>query len=221
MKPSRWILAGMLSIAGASCSFMSPQSDPTRYYILTPIEDGAGASASNNSARASSLSIGVGPVTLPDYLSRTEVVTRLSGNQVEISPVDRWAEPLDRNFSRVLSQNLIEMLGTPRVARFPWGASKIDYQVQVNVYRFEPMANGSARLFARWTIKDGHTGEIVTARQTDVSEPTASKSDASTALSTDLGALSRNIAQAIMQASDRRKSSGARNTISSFLSIHV
>jgi uncharacterized lipoprotein YmbA len=203
----------MLAIAGASCSFMSAQPDPTRYYILTPIEDGAGASAANISNRASSLAIGVGPVTLPDYLSRTEVVTRLSGNQVEISPVDRWAEPLDRNFSRVLAQNLIEMLGTPRVAKFPWGASKIDYQVQINVYRFEPMANGSARLLARWAIKDGRTGEIVTARQTDVSEPTAGKSDASTALSTGLGALSRDIAKAIVQASDQRRLSGARNTI--------
>ena len=68
---------------------------------------------------------------------------------------DRWAEPLEENFSRVLSQNLSILLQTDRMVAYPWERSQQPmYQVQVEVLRFEPNAEQLVELWARWSILD-------------------------------------------------------------------
>ena len=82
--------------------------------------------------------IGLGPIKLPEYLDRDEVVTRVGPNRLELSDKDRWAEPLNDNFRQVLAQDLTQSLGTHSVIFFPWvGTTHIDYQVRIDVYRFE------------------------------------------------------------------------------------
>jgi len=68
---------------------------------------------------------------------------------------DRWAEPLEENFSRVLSQNLSILLQTDRMVAYPWERSQQPmHQVQVEVLRFEPNAEQLVELWARWSILD-------------------------------------------------------------------
>ena len=47
--------------------------------------------------------IGVGPVTVPDYLDRPQIATRSSSSSLQFSEFDRWAEPLEKNLMRVLA----------------------------------------------------------------------------------------------------------------------
>src|SRR5271167_596118 len=79
---------------------------------------------------AQQLSIGVGPIDFPDYLRRQEVVTRTAPNRIDVSQANRWAGPIDKNFTRVLSENLAALLSTQRVENYPWSRSTlVDYQV--------------------------------------------------------------------------------------------
>ena len=59
-------------------------SQPTRYYVLSP-ELARGEISSDLQA-----SIGLGPITLPRYLERDDIVTR-SGAEIELAGLHRWA----------------------------------------------------------------------------------------------------------------------------------
>src|SRR5262245_682909 len=102
---SVFALAGCRSVA-----------DPTRYYVLSPTQvlDPTPATA------VSSAAIGVGPVLIPGYLDRAQIVTRGADDEFDLSQYHRWAEPLDRGIAQVVADNLASQLGSERIAVFPW-----------------------------------------------------------------------------------------------------
>jgi len=50
---------------------------------------------------------GVGPVTLPPYLDRSQIVMSDRANELNLAEFDQWAESLQTNFTRVLGENLV------------------------------------------------------------------------------------------------------------------
>jgi uncharacterized lipoprotein YmbA len=155
----------------------------------------------------SGLALGIGPVALPEYLNRAQIVTRTGEHQLELAEFDRWAEPLSRNFIRVLVLNLSTLLSTDHVALHPWNRSTlIDYQVIVDVGRFEAGTDETATLLVRWSIVDGADRKILRVRKSTFSEPIASEGYEGTVASMSrlAGALSREIAEAIRNVSASR-----------------
>src|SRR6202043_1164285 len=132
----------------AGCSVLSPQPDRSEFFILSPVSDSAGmATKPASTSPDSQLTVGVGPVDFPDYLRRLPVVTRVAPNRVDLSDERRWAEPLDKNFTRVLSENLAVLLDTQRIEKYPWALrTKVDYQIEVDVQRFETSSDGQSQL---------------------------------------------------------------------------
>jgi len=165
------------------------------YYTLTPVEAPAPAPAQAD------LVLGVGPVTLPAYLDRPQLVTRAGQDALNLAEFDRWAEPLKEGVPRVLGDNLAALLGTNRVAAFPWGRSHpVQYQIAVDVTRFEGVAGGDVVLGARWRVL-GSDGAELLVKQTTITEATgAAGSDALVAaMNRALGALSRDLAAALRE----------------------
>ena len=114
--------------------------------------------------------IGLGPIKLPEYLDRDEVVTRVGPNRLELSDQDRWAEPLDNNFKQVIAQDLTQSLGTHSITFYPWaGTTRVDYQVRIDVYRFETDPSANAQLVAHWQVLDG-SGKLLYASDSNLSE---------------------------------------------------
>ena len=190
MKPTV-LVAVTVTLAGC----LSPRSDPSQFFLLTPTTEPAAATASTNN-----LSLGVGPVTLPTYLDRPQMVTRMGPNQVAISEADRWAESLQDNFTGALARNLAVLLGTERVVTYPWyNTVELDYAVSVNVLRFERDSLGVAHLRVLWELRDGVTGEGSGVRETSLTEAAASAETSASvaALSRGLEAVSREIVAAI------------------------
>ena len=108
-------------LIGAGCSILSPQPERSEFFILTPVSGSTGMAAKPASTSPDSqLTIGVGPVDFPDYLRRLPVVTRVAPNRLDLSDERRWAEPLDKNFVRVFSENLVVLLDTQRIEKYPW-----------------------------------------------------------------------------------------------------
>jgi uncharacterized lipoprotein YmbA len=189
----RTLAAFAACLALASCA----DSQPTRFYTLAALP---GAPAEAMPALTSDLTVGVGPVTLPPYLDRPQVVTRAGSNRMVLADFDSWAEPLDGLFARVLAENLALLLGTDDVLMLPQRrAIRFDYQVEVDVTRFDVDTAGSANLDARWWVlgRDGErllqSGRSTIAEPTQVGDHTA----AAAALSRALGAMSTEIAEAI------------------------
>jgi uncharacterized lipoprotein YmbA len=98
--------------------------------------------------------IGLGPIRIPDYLNRPQMVMAISDNQYQLSEEHRWAERLDQNISLVLTKFLPNQLGSNRIVRYPWAQRQVvDYQVSIDIIEFHIDALGQSRLTAQWLIK--------------------------------------------------------------------
>ena len=193
-------IAALFLIAGCAIgSILQPTKDPSQYYVLTPIDDASrGVPITYSSGGIhKNLSIGLGPVKLPAYLARAEIVTRSSPNKIDLSDKDRWAEPLDKNFVNVLGQNLTVLLGA-HVVTFPWYRPiDLDFQITDEVSRFDTDSHGTAQLVGRWEIKDPDSGEVLNSGDTNISEPARTGESAAATLSRALGDMSNQLADAV------------------------
>jgi uncharacterized lipoprotein YmbA len=191
-------------VVAAGCSPLAPRPDYSRFFVLTPIADTSSAPGS-----AGAPTIGIGPIDFPDYLKRLEVVSRRAPNRLDISPVDRWGEPLDKNFQRVLAENLAQLVHTDKLEMYPWPRrTPVDYQIEMVVQNFETMPSGQSQLSARWTIKNGATGhELYAGRTVASATPPAGETGVAAALSDDLATLSREIATQIDDLNQNRHAS--------------
>ena len=172
---------------------------PSKFYMLESMPEDEAIQASSD--RRNDVHIGIGPIQFADYLGRTQIVTRTDGAEVKLSETHRWAEPLKDNFGRILAENLSNLLNTDKIILHPsrnW--SEIDYQVLVNVWRFDASIQGKASLVANWSIRGKGGSQLLTMNKSVFStnvEPTASYADIVHALSETVEMLSHEIAQAI------------------------
>ena len=76
---------------------LGPRVDASRYFTLPAAGTSAVGTpaAGSPGAGATTPVVGLGPVTLPPYLSRPEVATRVGPEQLAYSSTDRWAAPLE------------------------------------------------------------------------------------------------------------------------------
>jgi uncharacterized protein len=193
--PLLWGLCGLWVTA---CS-LGPKADPSRFFILTPAPP-----IQHSSPRCSPAStgpaVGVGPITLPGYLDRQELVSRTTANRLDVAENNRWAEPLGDNLGRILAQNLSALLGTDNVSLYPWPSDlRPAYQVEIEVLRFEPDSARSAELTARWILRDVPTRAILGVKESELTEPLngPSTEESVAALSELLGKLSCEIVEAL------------------------
>jgi len=166
------LLASTVGLAGCAVS------DPTQYYTLRqPAAAGtapAGATASTaqrGAAEPGAAIIGVGPVIMPAYLDRAQLVTRTDADQVQIAMFHRWAEPLPDGVARVLGEEIGARVGTERIVTFPWRgvvARTIQYQVVLAVLRFDGRPGGDVTLDTRWRILGRSGNELAFGRFTKV-----------------------------------------------------
>lgn len=150
--------------------------DPTKYYLLQPIT--SSVSGEQTGARNGGFSVGVGPVRLREYLDRPHIVTRSGENEILIDRFYNWGEPLEDNFAANLATNLSILLQTDRLAMWPWGRKLhgIDYQVIVDVIRFDGVLGREAVLTARWYIlgygeKEDKRAREITPRKSTFTAP--------------------------------------------------
>jgi uncharacterized lipoprotein YmbA len=137
-------LTGCVNLGGGT-------EQTTKFYVLNSLYS-SNADIENERLK-DDLSIGVGPVELPQYVNRPQIVTRTSRNELEVASFARWAEPLEQNYSRVLAENLSVLLSTDRVIVYPWKRTiTIDYQVVVEVMRFDGALGGDVSMRARWSL---------------------------------------------------------------------
>ena len=195
------LLAASSALVFCGCS-LGRQQPPTRLYILTalPATDRALPGGAPGSG------IGVGPVTLPQYTNRLQIVTGNSGPELNRAPFENWAEPLEDNFTRVLAENLSLLLATDRVAVFPWkGPMDIEYQVVVEVTKFLGEPGGQASLEALWSVVGKNGRDVLKSKKSSFSEPVGAQNyeALAAAMSRTVAALSHDIATTVVNLSQQ------------------
>ena len=181
-----FVLCALAAVVAACAS-----APPPKFYTLsrTPA----------TGAPPTTLSVSVGPVTIPAIVDQPQIVVTTSPNQVAIDEFNRWASPLAGNISRVVADNLADLLGTARVTLFqqPLGADA-DYRVAIEVQTFESAPGEAATINAVWVVRRTRDGKSETGR-TAVREVPGDKSfDAlAAAHSRALSRVSQDIADAV------------------------
>jgi len=194
IRRRRFLLFGFVLLLVLGCT----SSPPTRFYTLSSLQEGGGELRGSPSDQ--DLAIGVGPIKFPEYLDRTEIVTRSSSYKITLSGFDLWAGSLAEDFSRVLAENLSVLLSTESVIVYPQPGSGIArYRIIMDVIRFDGSLGGDVSLIARWSILEGKERKVVFARKSTIKEPSGAKDYEAmvTANSRALEKLSREIADAI------------------------
>lgn len=192
MQIARVLLCAALSLGIAAC-----RSEPTNFYLLTPLQAPDDGSDTQSAAGPW---LGVGPIEVPHYLDRPQIVLQATAGAVTMGEFDRWAEPLHDGLIRVLGENLAVLVPTNRVTSFPWRrAAAIDYQVIVQLISLDADVDGNVSLAARWTLM-GPGGDVELLRgQTRMTQPadTTSYSDIVMAMSRVVASLAGEIADAV------------------------
>ena len=199
-------LATFISVAGCAVT------DPTLFYALgqTATSSSTGEERGVQGCRVGiarsrhgvdPVGIGVGPVIMPGYLDRTQIVTRSGPDRVKLATFHRWAEPLESGIARILADEIGARVPTDRIVMFPWPgivARAIQYQVVVTVDRFDGSLDGNVTLDTRWRILGKNGDELAFSRSTITETVAGSGYDSMVAaMSRTLVALSQEIASEI------------------------
>jgi uncharacterized lipoprotein YmbA len=188
------ITACLLAVGGCSLTRKPP---PTRLYVLTALPQ---AERVAHTVLTNNDTIGVGPVTLPQYTNRSQIVTGNTNPELDRASFEQWAEPLEGNFTRILAENLSLLLATDQVMVFPWqGPTDVAYHVIIDVTQFLGELGGQASLEARWSVLGKNGKEVLMRKKSSFTEPVAAQDyqALATALSRTVVHLSRDIPAAI------------------------
>ena len=132
----RCFLAAAFLLAGCAVSSKS-------FYVLTA--DGPPPSGGGGPG------IGVGPITLAEYIDRTNLVIAQGPNELAVAEDHRWAGDLSSSIARVTATNLGRRLGTGNVRTYPWqGDGGLRWQVTIDVRQLHAGNDGYAVIEAGW-----------------------------------------------------------------------
>jgi len=178
-------------------------SPPIQKYILTPsIEDDVETLSSKSNAE---ISIGIGNIEFSDYLMRPEMVSFKGSNELNVDQFNRWAEPLEENFERVLIENLSRLIPTDRIYIFPRQEKEPNsFQITIAVREFGMRADSMVVLDARWSVSKNITSDFLMKRRSFYTKNAAGFSIEGKVvlLSNLLGKFSRDIANEIRKEID-------------------
>ena len=148
----QFVLISLVGAVVAGCA-----STPAQFYTLN-------ATAKADGAPSVICSVIINPVIVPEAVSQPQFVITTGPNSVEVEEFNRWDAPLDDAIARVVSADLVTLMGTPRVSSAPIADFGPVYQVTIRVERFESIRaegtqNASALVDAIWTVSnpDGQT----------------------------------------------------------------
>lgn len=169
--------------------------EPTRFYLLD-----AGASAAAENPLPAGSVIGLGPIRLPAYLDRPQLVVEVGPHEYKLEDNQRWAERLDDNITRALMQSLAQRLSVTQVLRYPWPQRQsVDYQVSADLLELHQSVSGVSRMAVQWQFKKAE--QAWQGRRFECAEPAAAGADSIVAAqSRCLSRFAAEIAQALAQA---------------------
>ena len=186
-----------LALALAGC--LGGRSAPTSFYMISPFSPSqAGTSPA---AAEDRILIGLANVVVAEYLNRSEIVVNLDNTVYRLAEFNQWAEPLSNNLTRVLEENLTNLLRDDSIDVILASKTSIqlDYRLEVDVIRLDGNLADEATLVAQWALLEGEEDDLILVRRSEYREPAADNTykELVLAKSRTIEKLSRDMAAAI------------------------
>ena len=158
-------------LALAGC--LGGPSAPTNFYMLSPL--GSSQARPPVASADDDIRIGLANVVVAEYLNRNEIVINLDDTVYQLAEFNQWAEPLNENLTRVLAENLIDMLRDDSIAVFLSSDSSIpfDYRLEIDVIRFDGNLGTQVSLVAQWALLEAEDDDLTLMRRWQYQETVA------------------------------------------------
>lgn len=159
------LVAIALAIAGCG-------SSPTaKFYILNTVDRNVSSSAVPIKDR--SVAVKVGPVSIPDTLDHSQIVTRSGKNMLTLNEFNRWGGDFQSDIQRIIGENISILLPTDQVIlSSEVSLVSTDFQVVINVREFDGKLGGIVTLNADWTVTHKGKEKTVMAKKSVFQENT-------------------------------------------------
>jgi uncharacterized lipoprotein YmbA len=154
---NKWLLLLCCVLLVTGC--IARKSPEVVYYSLLTMEQMGEVQAISSHPE---IKLGIGPITIPDSLKRSQVATRVQGNQYAFDEFNRWAGVLEKDITAVVGDNLGILLGVEKIGFFPWmHYFTPSYRVVIDFQRLDGSLDGEAVLGARWAVADAEGKEFL------------------------------------------------------------
>ncbi len=164
----RLMTCAILVLAISGCMSV-PNTPNPRFYTLKPISENQGVEKFNITPN---IIMAVGPVRIPEYLKRPQIVTWDKNGMLTFAQLDRWGEPLDIAFSRLISSNLMVLLNGVNMESYPWNiAVPVKYQVAVDFMQLESELDKDLFFVTQWSIIDAQNNKMVLTKRYEFRGP--------------------------------------------------
>ncbi len=167
-RPPTYVALAFLSLALAGC--LGGQSSPTNFYMLSPLSPSP--TETSPATSAARIRISLETVVVPEYLNRNEIVINLDNTIYQLAEFNQWAEPLSDNLTRVLGENLTDLLQNDSIHVFLASESSIpfDYRLEVDVLRLDGNLGDQVTLIAQWALLEAEEDDLIVMRRSKYQE---------------------------------------------------
>ena len=111
------VMSGVCLALALSGCISVPNSPTPRFYVLQAVYENQVSKKINIT---SDVLIGVGPVKIPEYQDRPQMVTQGKEKMLKFAQFDRWGESLDLGVARLIGEDLTVMLPGAKCTLYPW-----------------------------------------------------------------------------------------------------
>jgi uncharacterized lipoprotein YmbA len=164
----RYAAIGLFIFTASGCLSVPSTPNP-RFYMLNSI--GKEQAVEKLEIAPGSI-IEVGPIGIPDYQDRPQIVTKNNDGTLSFAQLDRWGEPLDSGLARIISSNLAAMLPEVNLETYPCNfAIPLDYQVIANVVQLDSQLQKEMIFTVQWSIINAKNRKMVLTKRSQFIEP--------------------------------------------------
>lgn len=207
LGPHPLLILGVLATILTGCA--SPSS---QFYQLHAWPERTPATGDPSTRQG--ITVSIGPVHIPDYLERPQIVTQVGDNELKLSEFHRWAGSLETDVTRVLTEDISGLLPADRFSVTRWvsyleSQRQASCRVEVFVERFEGTLGDSVVLKAQWVLF-GHRSDVLLRRELLTREPVdGNRYDAlAAAMSRALARLSGDIGDGVKSVCEKEQAGG-------------
>ena len=157
------LLGGCISLPN------SPMSPTPRFYMLSAIND---TQVSKKINIKPGLIIGVGPVKIPEFLDRPQMVTKDKQGILKFDEFNRWGESLDLGVARLIREDLTVMVPGAKLTLYPWNPSiAVKYQVVVEVVQLDSELDRDMSFVVQWVVIDVQNSKTIIIKRSVFHQP--------------------------------------------------
>jgi len=163
------LMSGLCLALALSGCISVPNSPTPRFYVLQAVDEN---SVSKKINMNSNMVIGVGPVKIPEYQDRPQIVTSGKEKMLKFAQFDRWGESLTLGVARLIREDLTVMLPGAKCTLYPWNSTiGVEYQVTVEIVQLDSELDKDLFLAAQWLVIDVQNTKTMIIKRSEFRQP--------------------------------------------------